>query len=362
MNCSACRTLLHEHTDSSLATDVESHLAICADCRAELASLRALRTATAQLPRELTPERDLWPVVAAQLPTPAPIPFPVRHASLLWKLAACFVLFAIGALWFTRTTHNAPAGPAPASWAIATLAGTPRLDTKTFQGTAQLHVGQWLETDATSRAQVSVGAIGEVKIAPNSKVRLVSTSSTDHRLELARGQLSALIWAPPRLFFVETPSATAIDLGCAYTLDVDDNGVGTLHVTSGYVALQKANRETTLSAGQMCLTVPGIGPGTPFADDAPASLRDALRRFDFAKTPTTALADILAAARPADAATLFALIAASEIRSERSAIFSALAALHAPPAGVTREGILSGDATMRRAWADSAGLSHFDAR
>ena len=36
--------------------------------------------------------------------------------------------------------------------------------------------------------------------------------------------MSARIWAPPRLFYVNTPSAVAEDLGCAYTLEVDDLG------------------------------------------------------------------------------------------------------------------------------------------
>ena len=32
-------------------------------------------------------------------------------------------------------------------------------------------------------------------------------------LALARGKMEAFIWAPPRQFFVDTPSAVAVDLG-----------------------------------------------------------------------------------------------------------------------------------------------------
>src|SRR5207344_3028121 len=115
-------------------------------------------------------------------------------------------------------------------------------------------------------------------------------------LELAHGTLSALIWAPPRLFFVDTPSATAVDLGCAYTLTVDDAGAGLLRVTAGYVALEHEGRETVISRGQMCATRRGAGPGTPFVADAPAPLRRALDRFDF-ENAAAALSEILAHAR-----------------------------------------------------------------
>ena len=92
------------------------------------------------------------------------------------------------------------------------------------------------ETDTNSRAQISVSDIGQVEIDPNTRVRLVATKPTEHRLELAQGRLSARISAPPKLFFVNTPSGIAEDLGCAYTLEVDDAGNSLLRVTVGWVA------------------------------------------------------------------------------------------------------------------------------
>ena len=80
-------------------------------------------------------------------------------------------------------------------------------------------------------------------------MRLLETQPTEHRLELARGKMSARIWAPPRLFFVDTPSAVAADLGCAYTLEVDDQGASLLQVTSGWVALELKDRESMVPAG-----------------------------------------------------------------------------------------------------------------
>ena len=117
----------------------------------------------------------------------------------------------------------------------------------------------WRQTQV--RAHRSLWAsIGTVDIDENTRVRLLETAPTEHRLELARGKMSAMIWAPPRLFFVDTPSAVAADLGCAYTLEVDDHGVGVLRVTAGWVALELKDRESVVPAGAACETRPGVGP------------------------------------------------------------------------------------------------------
>src|SRR5262249_26007647 len=103
----------------------------------------------------------------------------------------------------------------------------------------KLTVGEVLETDANSRARVQVADIGNVEIAPNSRIKLVNTKSTEHRLALEKGELKAKILAPPRLFIVDTPSAVAVDLVWEYTLEVDREGNGKLHVTMGFVALER---------------------------------------------------------------------------------------------------------------------------
>ena len=120
-------------------------------------------------------------------------------------------------------------------------------------------------------------------------------------MALDRGQIRALIWAPPRLFFVNTPSATAIDLGCAYRLEVDDRGWGKIRVESGWVAFEYNGRESFIPKDALCATRPGFGPGTPCYEDAPDGFADALTILDF--SPTTdvrrgaALDTVLAGAR-----------------------------------------------------------------
>lgn len=304
-----------------------------------------LRNQLDSLPREIPPARDLWPEVQARLDSNSVAVRPFRRWRLPLAIAAALALAA--------TLHWLRPIPTGVSWAVAPLAGTPRVNHTVFTGPARLHEGAWLETDGSSRARVTVGVIGEVNVGPNSRLRLVKASATDHRLELARGTMSALIWAPPRLFFVETPSATAVDLGCAYTLTVGDDGAGVLVVTAGYVALEHRGREAIIPAGLMCLTRPGAGPGTPFTADASMEFRQALAQFDTGNTGS--LAQVVTAAGANDAITLWHLLARAPVAA-RGAVFDKLVSFQPAPTGVTREGILAGDTAMRASWGQELGL------
>ena len=258
------------------------HIISCAQCRREFEEIKAGIKLAEQLPHVAAPE-TLWPKIAASLGAAAPGDrSAVKRQWQLRAAAVAAVLLVVGGLgvWWlwergsSNKLHRA-------SWEVQSLNGAPLIGKKRMGAQGQLGVGQWLETDGSSRAQIAVSSIGRVNIDENTRVRLVETEPTEHRLELARGKLSAMIWAPPRLFFVDTPSAVAADLGCAYTLEVDDHGAGVLRVTAGWVALGLKDRESMVPSGAACETRPGVGPGTPYFEDAPASFRSALEIVDF---------------------------------------------------------------------------------
>ena len=233
------------------------------------------------------------------------------------------------------------------SWKVETLSGTPKIG-EVF-GSEKLTVGEFLETDANSRARVQVADIGNVEIAPNSRVKLVKTKSTEHRLSLEKGLMKAKIDAPPRLFIVDTPSAVAVDLGCEYTLDVDENGNSKLHVTSGFVALEKGKFVSIVPAGAMALTKKGKGIGTPFAADSSVEFQKSLYRFDFENGGNAALETIFKEANLYDSLTLWHLLSRVP-KTERGRVFNALANFVEPPANVTVDGILRLDKKMLDAW------------
>jgi len=174
-------------------------------------------------------------------------------------------------------------------------------------------------------------------------------------MSLEHGLIHAFIWAPPRTFVVDTPSAVATDLGCFYTLEVDKDGGGLVSVLAGWVSFAHAGRESFIPAGAACRTRPGYGPGTPYREQSSPSFRQALDDFDFAHGGDRALAIVLAEASRDDAFTLWHLLTRCD-REQAPRIYDALAALAPPPAGVTREGILRGNRQMLDRWWDQLGL------
>jgi hypothetical protein len=281
----------------------------------------------------------------------------------LLPLAAAATI-TLAALGFTWRAMNDRVGPAGAAWSVARLEGAPRVGSRAMGDASRLAVGQWLETDASARAQIDVADIGRVHVDPGTRVRLVSTRTGEYRMQLAHGTLHALIWAPPGQFFVDTPSSTAVDLGCAYTLQVDAAGAGLVRVESGWVGFEWRGREAFIPAGAVCATRPGVGPGTPHYDDVFASVSEALETLDFGgATPAVraaALTRVLDNARARDAVTLWHLLSRVDPRVERTRVFDRLAALVPPPPGVTRDGIDSGRRDMLDRWWERLGFGGAD--
>ena len=187
--------------------------------------------------------------------------------------AAAAVILAVSA-WFGW-------GFARGGWSVQSIAGMPTLDGASLEGSGLMRRGGRLVTDGASRARISVGRIGQVDVDPDTRLRLVNEGGRDHRLSLERGTIHAQISAPPRFFFVDTPSAVAIDLGCAYTLQVDDSGAGLIRVTLGWVQFDFNGRTAFIPQGAVGATRPGVGPGTPRYEDAAGGFGEALNVLDF---------------------------------------------------------------------------------
>jgi ferric-dicitrate binding protein FerR (iron transport regulator) len=343
----------HGELSPEAARRFAEHVMACAKCRGELEEIKQGIKFAEQLPQLEAPE-SLWVGIEARLGEARRIDRRRSWEPRMVAIAAVAVLVVIAGLgvwrfWGQGFSTNFPN---QSSWQVLRLDGAPRIGSQQIGSTGRLGIGEWLETDGSSRAQIAVSSIGTVEIDENTRVRLLETAPTEHRLELQRGRMSAMIWAPPRLFFVDTPSAVAADLGCAYTLEVDDHGAGYLRVTSGWVALELKDRESIVPAEAACETRPGVGPGTPFFEDASPSFKAALKEIDFPQTPATgaaALGSLLNEARPRDTLTLWHLLTRVQ-GDDHARVYDKLAASFAPPAGVTREGILQLDQAMLERW------------
>ena len=217
----------------------------------------------------------------------------------------------------------------------------------------QMQVGEAFETDRISKANIAVADIGRLELEPMTRLRLLQSAAGRKRIALDRGTIHVAIWAPPGEFVVDTPSAVAVDLGCMYTLSIEENGNGLLRTTLGWVGFQSNGHESFIPAGAAAATYAESGPGLPFFEDASGLFRSAISRFDSAKEGsaqrTAAQQVILRLARPRDGLTLWHLLSrVSPV--DRQAVYERLSALIPPPAGTTREGILRLDRTMLDSW------------
>jgi ferric-dicitrate binding protein FerR (iron transport regulator) len=254
----------------------------------------------------------------------------IGPAVALGALAAAAVVLIV---WQGRDPQRTAARVETAPVSVKPLAGAPLLgDTEVAPGRL-LRPGEWLTTDGASRALIELGGIGEVTIGTDSRVRLVDGGPDQRRLQLGVGVLHARVYSAPRLFLVDLPSATAIDLGCEYELVVDRSGAGTLRVSSGEVSLEGHGRAALVPAGSECDTRPGHGPGTPHRTGASRRLISALRRYDFEGGGSAALVDALEAASERDTLPLWHLIERSS-GQDRARVIARLAGLAPPPPGI----------------------------
>src|SRR5688572_15345990 len=125
------------------------------------------------LREELVP--PVFPVVEAKRPT-------WRRR---WWSASAMPRFAVAVAVMVLIIGGLLVGPLRLGrgYAVVRLQGMPRVDNQQIaNGGGELGVGETIETDAASRAEIRVGLIGEVELEPNSRMRLVQARATEHRL------------------------------------------------------------------------------------------------------------------------------------------------------------------------------------
>jgi hypothetical protein len=280
-------------------------------------------------------------------------PFPTFVAAA----AGLVIVGGIVLMIYGRKTAPATAG----GWEVSQVTGTPLIGhtaVRSDHAPSHLGVGQTLETDDHSQASLNAADVGMIEIDQNTRLRLLAMGKNREQIALDRGTIHTHIWAPAGEFVVDTPSAVTVDLGCAYTLTVDDSGAGLVRTSLGWVGFKLNGHEAFIPAGAACSTRPTIGPGTPYFEDASSEFRAALARFDFEdKTSQQRAADlsiVLSQSRKRDALTLWHLLSRVD-EDKRAQVYDRLQKLAPAPAGVTREGILRLDQPMLDQWWNALG-------
>lgn len=320
------------------ASRIAEHLLVCRECHAQYDDVK-LGVRLAKELRVVDAPDAMWSrISSATRPPLAQIGSRGGAGMRGLRVAASIALLITGGAAVAWTVASSRA----AKWTVAAVTGIPTIGSTRLQGTAPLVAGDWLVTDSVSTANVTVGRIGNAEIAPGSRLRLVRANPTDHRMALERGSMHAKISAPPRLFVVETPTGSAIDLGCEYTLDVDASGASRLSVDLGWVALTDNKRQTLVPAGAVATSRPGIGVSIPYYQDASVPFRNAVLTLDDARNDPIALTLVLNEARRRDALTLWHIVPLVE-GDARDRVVTRLATLVPLPAKVSRAEVMALD-------------------
>jgi hypothetical protein len=219
-----------------------------------------------------------------------------------------------------------------------------------LEGVDELRAGDRFDVESEEGALVRIASLGEVRLRPGARGRVEEVHARSHRLFLEEGTLTAKISAAPRVFQVGTPAGMTIDLGCEYDLTVDPDGTAHLSVRTGQVAFETAGRKVIVPRNASCDARKDREPNTPVMNDAAPEFIAAVREIEFADEPRpAALSVVLRESRREDSLSLWHLLDARSA-AVREAVYESLARTWPQPAGVTREGILSGDERMRASW------------
>jgi len=317
------------------ARQVEAHLETCARCRETCRQLRAVAVALEQA-LTIVPAPDDWATIEAALPDHRAagdvddraqqrprVSLSSWWARPVFALAATLVIVLGGYVAYQWTRGS------DSPLAIVRIEGTERVP---------VTHNAWMEADATP-LRLGIGKIGTVDVAPGSRIRVLAAGADGYRLGLARGSIAAVIDAPPRLFAVDTPVSTVVDLGCAYTMTVDAAGDGVLRVTHGWASLEWKGRESIVPAGASCRTHSRRGPDTPVFDDASPSFHEAVAVLDEGDAPASTLDVILREARARDTLTLWHLVSRVSA-ADRRRVVDRIGELVPLPANVSKAQLL----------------------
>ena len=266
-----------------------------------------------------------------------------RRTVLLGAIAACIALVVI----FVAHRRSD-------RFTVTAASGAVLVDGKHIQGQATITAGSTVETTTGASAEIVAGAIGRLRIGPETRVTIVTVNPKRQLVLLERGSLHAQIVAEPYAFAIQVPGAVAHDMGCAYTIHTDAKGNGELIVTSGWVHLRAAHRDSLVAEGFRAELGGQNGPGIPIALDAGSQFQSTVQTLLTEPATATESAAVhvdtlLKTARRRDALTLLNLLWRLPA-ALRPRVFQRLVEFAPPPPAVSLDRVLAEDWSLVSEW------------
>lgn len=379
MNCAEVKYYLNDYSKGILLDEVRAeiheHLNYCKNCAKVFDDIITISSETRVKKKNVQPKKEVWERIHKESEknssTKKIIPRIFSSASTisseadhlkngfilkanelennkLFVIAGILSVIALGVILALIIFDHSPS----AFWSVEKISGYPVIESRVLTDQGIIKIGEKLFTDSESRARLKVGLIGEIDVEPESEIQIIETTSSEHRLVLSKGKISARTWVAPKLFSIKTPSAVVTDLGCIYYLSVDDKASTSIHVKSGWVLMENKNNKSLLSDGTSCYSEISKGPGTPFSNDASLKFKESLHKLDFENGGEKELAVLLSETRQKDLISLFHLLKRLDQES-RGKIYDRISLLFTMPQRITREGIVNGDKDMMgRLWTE----------
>ncbi len=207
-----------------------------------------------------------------------------------------------------------------------------------------LQTGDEVRTQA-GNVRLESPSVGTLDLGANTTVRLIENRRKRHRLVLTVGTIHAKTASPPGVFVIDTPLARAVDLGCEYTLTIQPDGRGVLHVIAGWVDLSHGYEQSLVPQGASALISAGGELTVPVFDDADPRFREAVNDFE----RTHDIATVVSRARTRDSLTLLNLFRIAG-PDERVLLFDRLSELVPAPPSIRRESVRDWSPSSTELW------------
>jgi len=376
--CNDIELLIDEYLEGMIALKdkeiMDVHVSACAKCLAYLSETEILTKNLSSLPVEtlnlsIQKKNELWEKVNTGIDSEIK---PVREikitsnenqsvfskhkyifSGIAAAIAIAFLVFAVKKIDFkdVQLAQQQNTFGLPTYWKVSSIQGNPLIGDVAMNNIDSIREGQFIRTNDSSRAQLIIANMGNVIIEPNSKIIFIKGVDGNNRISVEYGTIESNMRSNPKTFFVEMPSAIAMDMGGDYKLTIDSTGDGLVYVKSGKVEVQSNNREAIVPAGNLVMTKRDLGVGTPFNENSSPRFKNALMNLDFGKCGGACVNTLLKNAKVSDAITLVSLI--SRVESQyKDEVYTKVANFVSPPSRIHSDSLPFFDIEKMNKWID----------
>lgn len=252
-----------------------------------------------------------------------------------------FVILGVAYIVYDLQKNNSP-------WKIKTAEGRILIDGKN-NNKGTISEDESLLSSESSKAEILIPHVGSIEVNQNSIIILEKAKDGDNRIKLEKGSVKIKNITEEPDFAIDLKNSSVIDRGGEFTVSVDEHGNAKVAANFGFTEINHNSENYFLSEKYVCDIMNGKKPGTPYRSDAPDTLIQEIKNYDYKSGGENSIRKIISASRKSDMLTLLAIIP-NVSQLERETLFQKITNNFPPPANVTRMDILKADKEMLHIW------------